>query len=82
VKDRYRVGKFLPRPVLARACEMVLRSGGRESIFLFCRTIEFCGNSKVARESGVACVRLEHCRWTYEREKSGRAGAHGEPQGR
>lgn len=50
------------RPVLAHACEMVLQSGGRESIFLFCHTIEFCGNSIVARESGLACVQLEHRR--------------------
>lgn len=70
------------RPVLAHACEMVLQSGGRESIFLFCHTIEFCGNSKVARESGLACVQFKHRRWTYEREQSGRAGAHRVPQGR
>jgi hypothetical protein len=46
---------------------MVWRFGGRESIFLFSHTNEFCGKSKVAREPGLACGTLKGPRRVYER---------------
>jgi hypothetical protein len=36
--------------------------------------IDFCGNSKVAPESCLACVQLEHRRSTYKREYPARPG--------
>ena len=49
------------------ACKMVLWFGGRESIFLFSHTNEFCGKSKVAHEPGLACAPLKVRRRVYER---------------
>jgi hypothetical protein len=48
-------------------CEMVLWFGGRESIFLFPHTNEFCGNQKVALEPGLACAPPKVRRWVYEK---------------
>ena len=56
---------------------MVLWFGGRESIFLFSHTNEFCGNSKVAREPGLACGHLRTPRWVYERTHPAREGSKG-----
>jgi hypothetical protein len=41
--------------------------GGRESIFLFSHTNEFCGKSKVAHEPVLACAPLKVRRRVYER---------------
>lgn len=41
--------------------------GGRESIFLFPHTNEFCGKGKVAHEPGLASPPLKAGRWVYER---------------
>lgn len=41
---------------------------GRESIFLFPHTNEFCGKWKVAGEPGLACGLLEALRRVYERD--------------
>ena len=54
---------------------MVLWFGGRESIFLFSHTDEFCGNPKVAREPGLACGIPETPRWVYDRTRSAREGS-------
>ena len=56
---------------------MVLWLGGRESIFLFSHTNEFCGNSKVAREPGLACGNPETSRWVCERTRPAREGSRG-----
>ncbi len=63
--------------------------GGRESIFLFPRTNEFCGRRKVAREPGVAWPRRRRRRCACEAggsgDRSGRrrgAGPRGGAQGR
>ncbi len=45
---------------------MVWRFGGRESIFLFSHTNEFCGKSKVAREPALARDPQKDPRWVYE----------------
>ena len=45
---------------------MVSPFGGRESIFLFCHTNEFCGTRKVAREPGLACGSQKVRRWVCE----------------
>jgi hypothetical protein len=37
-----------------KECEMVLWFGGRESIFLFSHTNEFCGKEKVALKPSLA----------------------------
>ena len=49
------------------ACKMVWRLYGRESIFLFSHTNEFCGKSKVAHEPVLAWDPLKDPRWVYER---------------
>jgi hypothetical protein len=49
------------------ACTLVSRLCGRESIFLFSHTNEFCGNSKVALEAGVAWSRLKWGRRVCEK---------------
>ena len=46
---------------------MVLWCGGRESIFLFSHTNEFCGSQKVALEHGLACGSPKVGRWVCER---------------
>ena len=46
---------------------MVSPFGGRESIFLFSHTNEFCGTRKVAREPGLACGLPKVHRWVCER---------------
>lgn len=51
----------------SRAGRLVRRLCGRESIFLFSHTNEFCGNSKVAPEAGVAWARLKDGRRVCER---------------
>jgi len=50
-----------------KECEMVLWFGGRESIFLFSHTNEFCGKDFVALEPGLACAPLKVGRWVYEK---------------
>ena len=54
---------------------------GRESIFKICHTNEFCGKSKLARETARASGRLGEPRRTYKRETAP-GGAQGELQGR
>ena len=55
---------------------MVSPFGGRESIFLFSHTNEFCGTRKVAREPGLACDPQEVRRWVCEgRHLAGRGPA-------
>lgn len=49
------------------ACALVAALCGRESIFLFSHTNEFCGKSKVAPEARVACSRLKWGRRVCER---------------
>lgn len=51
----------------ADACGLVWPLCGRESIFLFSHTNEFCGKSKVALEAGVAWARLKRGRRVCER---------------
>jgi hypothetical protein len=58
-------------PDVENACKMVSPFGGRESIFLFSHTNEFCGTRKVAREPGLACGPQKVRRWVCEREQSG-----------
>ena len=62
-------------------CETVWRLGGRESIFKIRHTNEFCGKSKLARETARASGRLGEPRRTYKRETAP-GGAQGELQGR
>ena len=54
-------------PHVKNACKMVPPFGGRESIFLFSHTNEFCGTRKVAREPGLACGSQRILRWVCER---------------
>jgi hypothetical protein len=55
---------------------MVSPLGGRESIFLFSHTNEFCGTRKVAREPGLASGPQEIRRWVCERgDMAGRGPA-------
>ena len=49
------------------ACKMVWGLYGRESIFLFSHTNEFCGKSKVTHEPVLAWDPLKDPRWVYER---------------
>lgn len=56
-----------PRAWAADACGLVWALCGRESIFLFSHTNEFCGKSKVALEAGVAWARLKRGRRVCER---------------
>ena len=51
--------------------------GGRESIFLFSHTNEFCGKSKVAHEPVLAYRLLEIRRRTYEKPGRGPAAGPG-----
>ena len=53
-------------PHVKNACKMVSPFGGRESIFLFSHTNEFCGTRKVAREPGLACGLQKVRRWVCE----------------
>ena len=63
-------------PHVKNACKMVSRFGGRESIFLFSHTNEFCGTQKVAREPGLACDPQKVRRWVCEgRDLAGRGPA-------
>jgi hypothetical protein len=50
----------------------VWRPGGRESIFKIRHTNEFCGKSKLARETARASGRLGEPRRTYKRNSAGR----------
>ena len=60
-------------PHVENACKMVSPFGGRESIFLFSHTNEFCGTRKVAREPGLACGPQKVRRWVCEgRDLAGR----------
>lgn len=56
-----------PRAWPADACGLVWPLCGRESIFLFSHTNEFCGKSKVALEAGVAWAGLKRGRRVCER---------------
>jgi hypothetical protein len=49
-------------PDVENACKMVSPVSGRESIFSFSHTNEFCGTRKVAREPGLACGLQKVCR--------------------
>ena len=49
-------------PDVENACKMVSPFSGRESIFSFSHTNEFCGTRKVAREPGLACGLRKVCR--------------------
>src|SRR6478736_1823765 len=53
-------------------CETVWRLGGRESIFKIRHTTEFCGKSKLARETARASGRLGEPRRTYKRNSAGK----------
>jgi len=63
---RYGVGRNRNTNFAESECEMVLRFGGRESIFLFSHTNEFCGKDFVALEPGLACAPLKVGRWVCE----------------
>ena len=63
---------LLPGSCRGNRCETVLRSGGRESIFKIRHTNEFCGKSKLARETARASGRLGEPRRTYKRNGAGR----------
>ena len=61
-----------PGPVVGTSAR---RSGGvvgRESIFKIRHTNEFCGKSKLARETARASGRLGEPRRTYKRNSAGR----------
>jgi hypothetical protein len=55
-------------PHVKNACKMVSPFGGRESIFSFSHTNEFCGTREVAREPGLACGSQKVRRWVHEGE--------------
>lgn len=58
----------------------VWRFGGRESIFLFSHTNEFCGKSKVAHEPELASPALKAARQVYERTTATRRGSAANPR--
>ena len=55
-------------PDVENACKMVSPFSGRESIFSFSHTNEFCGTREVAREPGLACGSQKVRRWVHEGE--------------
>ena len=68
---------LLPRSCRGSQCETVWRLGGRESIFKIRHTNEFCGKSKLARETARASGRLGEPRGTYKRNSAGRGPGRG-----
>jgi hypothetical protein len=64
---------------LVHPCAWRCGFGGRESIFLFSHTNEFCGKSKVAPEPRVAGSGRRWGRWTHE--EGGARGAGTTEQG-
>lgn len=54
--------------------------GGRESIFLFSHTNEFCGKSKVAHEPELASPALKAARQVHERTTAARRGSAANPR--
>ena len=56
----------IPRPEIGTWCVWVFCLYGRESIFLFSHTNEFCGKRKVAHERPVAWPGLRRGRRVYE----------------
>jgi len=63
---RYRVGQNRNTNFAESECEMVWWFGGRESIFLFSHTNEFCGKDFVALEPRLACAPPKVGRWVCE----------------
>ena len=62
----HRVGQNRNANFVGSECEIVRWFGGRESIFLFSHTNEFCGTNFVALEPGLACAPLKVSRRVCE----------------